>query len=80
MKQHKLSVKKRLTKPVLFGALLAGLATAFLNRHLFFEDVAEIRAQERARNEVKLLEVLERRQKQVEELAEKKSAGDRLHS
>lgn len=77
MKQHQLSTKKRLTKPLLFGALLTGLATAFYNRHLFFEDVAEIREQERARNDAKRLEVLERRQKQMEELAEKKGAGDR---
>ncbi|KAG7491392.1 hypothetical protein MATL_G00003170 [Megalops atlanticus] len=77
MKQHKLSAAKRFTKPILFGTLLVGLATAFYNRHMFFEDIAEIRAQERARNEAKLLEVLERRQKQMEELAEKKGVTGR---
>ncbi|KAB5555664.1 hypothetical protein PHYPO_G00036690 [Pangasianodon hypophthalmus] len=76
MKQHKLSAKKRLTKPLLFGTLIAGLATAFYNRHLFFEDVEELRAQERARNDAKRLEVLERRQKQIEELVEKRNAGN----
>lgn len=45
-------------------------------RHLFFEDVEEIRAQERARNDAKRYEVLERRQKQMEELAEKKNTGN----
>ncbi|KAG9267945.1 hypothetical protein AMEX_G18823 [Astyanax mexicanus] len=77
MKQYTLSAKKRLAKPLLFGALLTGLATAFYNRHLFFEDLAEIREQERARTDAKLLEVLERRQRQMEELESKKSAGDR---
>ncbi|MCJ8738638.1 hypothetical protein PDJAM_G00038150 [Pangasius djambal] len=76
MKQHKLSAKKRLTKPLLFGTLIAGLATAFYNRHLFFEDVEELRAQERARNDAKRLEVLGRRQKQIEELAEKRNPGN----
>ena len=41
-------------------------------RHLFFEDIAAIRAQERARNEAKLMEILERRHRQMEELADKK--------
>ncbi|GAA6104638.1 uncharacterized [Tachysurus ichikawai] len=76
MEQHKLSAKKRLTKPLLFGALITGLATAFYNRHLFFEDVEDLRAKERARNDAKRLEVLERRQKQIEELVEKKNAGN----
>ncbi|KAG7324996.1 hypothetical protein KOW79_011312 [Hemibagrus wyckioides] len=76
MNQHKLSAKKRLTKPLLFGTLIVGLATAFYNRHLFFEDVEELRAQERARNDAKRYEVLERRQKQMEELAEKKNTGN----
>ncbi|MEQ2250816.1 hypothetical protein ILYODFUR_004724 [Ilyodon furcidens] len=75
MKQHKLSVGKRLTKPILFGTVLIGLATAFINRHMFFEDVDDLRAQERARNKSKRMEVLERRQKQKDELAEKKKQG-----
>ena len=41
-------------------------------RHRFFEDVAELRAQERARNDAKRMEILERRHKQMEELAGKK--------
>lgn len=49
-----------------------GLATAFFNRHRFFEDLAEMRAQERAKNDAKLMEVLEMRKRQMEELAEKK--------
>lgn len=32
MKEPKLSAGKRLTKPILFGTLLVGLASAFLNR------------------------------------------------
>ncbi|MED6261050.1 hypothetical protein ATANTOWER_000213 [Ataeniobius toweri] len=75
MRQHKLSVGKRLTKPILFGSVLIGLATAFINRHMFFEDVDDLRAQERARNKSKGMEVLERRQKQKDELAEKKKQG-----
>lgn len=75
MKQHQLSTVKRLTKPFLFGTLIVGLATAFFNRHLYFEDIADIRAQERARNDAKLMEILERRQKQMEELAEKKGGS-----
>ncbi|KTF86776.1 hypothetical protein cypCar_00011824 [Cyprinus carpio] len=77
MKPSKLSTGKRLTKPILFGTLLVGLATAFLNRHLFMEDLADLREQERSRNEAKRLEVLERRRKQMDEHVEKKSAGDR---
>ncbi|KAJ8390688.1 hypothetical protein AAFF_G00100680 [Aldrovandia affinis] len=75
MKQHQLSFAKRLTKPILFGALLVGLGAAFFNRHVFFDDVVELRAQERARNDAKLLEVLERRQRQMEVLAEKKGGA-----
>lgn len=75
MKQHNLSAGKRLTKPILFGTLIVGLATAFFNRHRFFEDVAEIRAQERARNDAKRMEILERRQRQIDEAAEKKKGG-----
>lgn len=75
MKQHKLSTGKRLTKPILFGTLLVGLATAFMNRHLFMEDVSDLREQERSRHEAKRLEVLERRQKQMEELASKSAGG-----
>ncbi|KAK7134763.1 hypothetical protein R3I93_018006 [Phoxinus phoxinus] len=75
MNQSKLSTVKRLTKPILFGTLFVGLATAFMNRHLFLEDVADLREQERSRYEVKRQEVLERRQRQFDEVAEKKSAG-----
>ncbi|KAM7370417.1 hypothetical protein PAMP_009969 [Pampus punctatissimus] len=75
MKQHRLSARKRLTKPILFGTLVVGLATLFFNRHRFFEDVAEIRAQERAANEAKRMEILERRQRQKDEAAEKKRGG-----
>lgn len=42
------------------------------HRHRFFEDVADIRAQERARNDSKRMEILERRRKQMDEVAEKK--------
>ncbi|KAG7234103.1 hypothetical protein INR49_005817, partial [Caranx melampygus] len=72
MKQHKLSAGKRLGKPILFGTLIVGLATAFFNRHSFMEDVAELRAQERERTNAKRMEVLERRQRQIEELAERR--------
>lgn len=75
MKQNKLSAGKRLAKPILFGTIIVGLAAAFINRHRFFEDVVELRAQERARNDTKRLEVLERRQKQIDELTEKKQQG-----
>lgn len=75
MKQSKLSAGKRLTKPILFGTLLVGLATAFLNRHVFMEDLAELREQERARNDIKRHEVLERRQRQIDELAKKSGGG-----
>ncbi|CAJ1079991.1 hypothetical protein D9C73_023603 [Xyrichtys novacula] len=75
MKQHQLSRGKRLTKPILFGTLIVGLAAAFFNRHRFFEDVEELKAQERARNEAKRIEILERRQRQLEEAAEKRRAG-----
>ncbi|KAJ7987550.1 hypothetical protein DPEC_G00327650 [Dallia pectoralis] len=73
MKQHKLSAVKRLTKPILFGSIIVGLATAFFNRHKFFEDLEEIRSQERAKNNAKLIDVLEMRKRQMEELAEKKA-------
>lgn len=75
MKQTQLSAGKRLTKPILFGTLIVGLATVFYNRHMFFMDVEELRAQERARNDVKLSEVRERRQKQMECLMEKKGGS-----
>lgn len=45
------------------------------HRHRFFEDVEAMRAQERARNEARRMEVLERRQRQMEEVAEKKRGG-----
>lgn len=41
-------------------------------RHRFFEDVDELRAQERERNNAKRMEVLERRHRQIEEVIEKK--------
>lgn len=44
-------------------------------RHRFFEDVEALRAQERARNDAKKMEILERRQRQIEEVAEKKRGG-----
>lgn len=44
-------------------------------RHRFFEDVEAMRAQERARNEARRMEVLERRQRQIEEVAEKRRGG-----
>ncbi|CAK6974774.1 interferon a3-like [Scomber scombrus] len=75
MSQHNLSAVKRLTKPFLFGTLIVGLATAFFNRHLFMEDLADIRAQERARMDAKRMEIMERRQKQIDEVAEKKKGG-----
>ncbi|KAJ3608402.1 hypothetical protein NHX12_025449 [Muraenolepis orangiensis] len=75
MKQTQLSAKKRLTKPILFGTLIVGMATIFFNRHMFFKDVEDLRAQERERNNGKLAEVLERRRKQMEDLAEKKGGG-----
>ncbi|TKS89478.1 hypothetical protein D9C73_023603 [Collichthys lucidus] len=75
MKQHQLSRGKRLTKPILFGSLVVGLAVAFVNRHRFFEDVEELRAQERARNDAKRMEIMERRQRQIDEVAEKKRGG-----
>ncbi|KAG7506522.1 hypothetical protein JOB18_008074 [Solea senegalensis] len=72
MKKHRLSAGKRLSKPLLFGTLIVGLAAAFYNRHSFFPDVTELRAQEEARNNVRRIEVLERRQRQKDELAEKR--------
>lgn len=45
-------------------------------RHRFFEDVDVLRAEERARNEARRMEVLERRQRQIAEVAEKKKGGD----
>ena len=42
---------------------------------MFFGDVEELRAKERARNDAKLQEVLERRQKQIEHLMEKKGGA-----
>ncbi|KAL3051842.1 hypothetical protein OYC64_001965 [Pagothenia borchgrevinki] len=72
MTNHQLSAVKRLTKPFLFGTLLVGLGTAFFNRHKFFEDLEELKAQERERNEAKRREIMERRMMQIEEVAEKK--------
>lgn len=72
MKQSQLSAAKRFGKPVLFGTILVGLASAFLNRHKFFPDVDEVRARERAEYNEKLLDVVERRQRQMDQLAQKK--------
>lgn len=44
-------------------------------RHKFFEDVDELRAQERERNNAKRMEILERRQRQIEEVIEKKKGA-----
>lgn len=46
------------------------------HRHRFFEDVDVLRAEERVRNEARRMEVLERRQRQIAEVAEKKKGGD----
>lgn len=72
MNQAKLSARKRFFKPLLFGAIMAGLTAAYVNRHIFFPDVEEIRAKEYARYKEKEQEVLERRVKQLAELAAKK--------
>lgn len=48
---------------------------AYGRRHKFFEDVDELRAQERDRNNAKRMEVLERRQRQIEEVIEKKKGA-----
>lgn len=45
-------------------------------RHTFFEDVDELRAQERERSNAKRLEILERRQRQIEEVIEKKKGAN----
>lgn len=44
-------------------------------RHKFFEDVDDFRAQERERNNAKRMEILERRQRQIEEVIEKKKGA-----
>lgn len=44
-------------------------------RHSFFEDVDELRAQEKERNNAKRMEILERRQRQIEEVMEKKKGA-----
>lgn len=75
MSQHKLSAGKRFAKPVLFGTLIVGLATAFFNRHWFLEDVEELKAQERARYDARRMEILQRREKQLADVAEKKKGG-----
>lgn len=75
MKPKPLSAGKRLTTPVVFGTLLVGLSALFFNRHMFFADVEEIRAQEQARNNVRRAELLEMRQEQLELLREKKEGG-----
>ncbi|KAK7919417.1 hypothetical protein WMY93_010701 [Mugilogobius chulae] len=72
MKQSKLSARKRLAKPFLFGSLLLGLATVYMNRHWFFQDVEGLRAQEQAKYDAKWLDVMEQRQKQLAEVEEKK--------
>lgn len=45
------------------------------HRHKFLEDVDVLRAEERARNQARRLEVLERRQQQIAEVIEKKKGG-----
>ncbi|CAL8260096.1 unnamed protein product [Arctogadus glacialis] len=75
MNPPQLSAGKRLAKPILFGTLIIGLTTVFYNSNMFFGDVEELRAKERARNDAKLQEVLERRQKQIEHLMEKKGGA-----
>lgn len=72
MKQSQLSARKRLAKPILFGTLLVGLATAFMNRQWFFQDLGELRAQEQAKYDARLMEVMEQRQKQLAEVEKKK--------
>ncbi|CAI5766001.1 Hypothetical predicted protein [Podarcis lilfordi] len=68
------SAKKRLSKPLLFGGIFCALATAFVYRHRFFPEVEEIRAREYEYYEKKRQEVLQRRQQQLAELAQKKTA------
>ncbi|CAL9699526.1 unnamed protein product [Knipowitschia caucasica] len=69
---RQLSARKRLAKPLLFGTLLMGLATAFVNRQWFFQDVDGLRAQEQAKYNEKWLEVMEHRQRQLAEVEKKK--------
>lgn len=52
--------------------IILSLLTLSLCRHTFFPDVPELRAQQQARNNVKLLEVLEMRQRQMEAIADKR--------
>lgn len=47
----------------------------FSYRQKFFGDVDELRAQERARHDARRMEVLERRQKQIDDVAQKKQAS-----
>lgn len=75
MNQHKLSARKRLTKPILFGTLIVGLATAFFNRHRFLEDLDDMKAEERAKNYARKMEILERRHKQIQDAEEKRRTG-----
>jgi len=75
MKQSQLSKQKRFAKPFLFGTLLVGLATAFFNRHWFFQDLGDLRAQEQAKYNEKYFEVMEQREKQLAEVLAKKRAG-----
>ncbi|CAM2101920.1 unnamed protein product [Caretta caretta] len=70
----RMSARKRLAKPLLFGSILCALATAFAYRHRFFPEVEELRAREYERYEKKRQDVVERRQKQLAELAERKAS------
>lgn len=58
------------------GLLIHIIVLPYAWRHLFMEDLSDLREQERSRNEAKRLEVLERRRRQIDEHAGK-SAGDR---
>ncbi|KAH0629476.1 hypothetical protein JD844_011558 [Phrynosoma platyrhinos] len=70
-----MSAKKRLAKPLLFGSLLCALATAFVYRRSFFPEIEELRSQEYQHYEKKRQEVLQRRQQQLAELPQKRSAS-----
>ncbi|KAJ1130030.1 hypothetical protein NDU88_008386 [Pleurodeles waltl] len=74
MTPPRMSRGKRLGKPLLFGAVLLGLGTVFINRHRFLTDVEELRAKARDKYEMKRLEVEEARQRQLAELAEKRKS------
>lgn len=62
-------------KCFLISSSLVIVELAYGCRHKFFEDVEELRAQERQRNNAKRMEILERRQRQIEEVTEKKKGA-----